>query len=189
MDDCINVDVASMDTCSHKIKTPYAKIFVMSVAENPYYSIQYFDPADGKFHTGFGSYCFDYVSKWLSEEFEITEGVDADDVELSRHGWWIFTKKHLWYKDENGDIDVWRYEGGFCNGPECQICHEAFCENCTPDWADTECETGHYYCSECAKTSRDAHENYCPNCGAKMDLPKQTDDGSKKDGYGIGIYA
>lgn len=25
------------------------------------------------------------------------------------------------------------------------------------------------YCSECAETSRDAHENYCPNCGTIMD--------------------
>ena len=116
----------------------------------------------------------------------IAPAVDAVPVV---HGQWIFTKKHLWYKDEDGDIDTQRYEYGFCNGPECQICHESFCEHCIPDWANTECKTGHYYCSECAETSKDAHENYCPNCGAKMDLPKQTDDGTKKDGYGIGIYA
>lgn len=85
------------------------------------------------------------------------------------HGRWIFTKRHLWYKDENGNIDEWRVDNGFHNGPECQICHTAFCEHCTPDWSTTECEIGHYYCSECAETSRDAHENYCPNCGAIMD--------------------
>lgn len=85
------------------------------------------------------------------------------------YGRWIFTKRHLWYKDENGNIDEWRVDNGFHNGPECQICHTAFCEHCTPDWLTTECKIGHYYCSECAETSRDAHENYCPNCGAKMD--------------------
>lgn len=93
----------------------------------------------------------------------------AADVAPVMHGRWIFTKRHLWYKDENGNIDEWRVDNGFHNGPECQICHTAFCEHCTPDWSTTECEIGHYYCSECAETSRDAHENYCPNCGAKMD--------------------
>ena len=93
----------------------------------------------------------------------------AADVAPVVHGRWIFTKRHLWYKDENGNIDEWRVDNGFHNGPECQICHTAFCEHCTPDWSTTECEIGHYYCSECAETSRDAHENYCPSCGAKMD--------------------
>nr|DAL81504.1 MAG TPA: GENERAL NEGATIVE REGULATOR OF TRANSCRIPTION, SIGNALING PROTEIN, NOT4 RING.8A [Caudoviricetes sp.] len=93
----------------------------------------------------------------------------AADVAPVVHGRWIFTKRHLWYKDENGNIDEWRVDNGFHNGPECQICHTAFCEHCTPDWLTTECKIGHYYCSECAETSRDAHENYCPNCGAKMD--------------------
>lgn len=93
----------------------------------------------------------------------------AADVAPVVHGRWIFTKRHLWYKDENGNIDEWRVDNGFHNGPEFQICHTAFCEHCTPDWSTTECEIGHYYCSECAETSRDAHENYCPNCDAKMD--------------------
>lgn len=93
----------------------------------------------------------------------------AADVAPVVHGRWIFTKRHLWYKDENGNIDEWRVDSGFHNGPECQICHTAFCVHCTPDWSTTECEIGHYYCSECAETSRDAHEDYCPNCGAKMD--------------------
>lgn len=93
----------------------------------------------------------------------------AADVAPVVHGRWIFTKRHLWYKDENGNIDEWRVDNGFHNGPECQICHTAFCEHCTPDWSTTECEIGHYYCSECAETSRDAHENYCPSCVAKMD--------------------
>lgn len=98
-----------------------------------------------------------------------TSDAPAADVAPVVHGRWIFTKRHLWYKDENGNIDEWRVENGFHNGPECQICHTAFCEHCTPDWSTTECEIGHYYCFECAETSRDAHEDYCPNCGAKMD--------------------
>lgn len=100
---------------------------------------------------------------------EDIEDAPAADVAPVVHGRWIFTKRHLWYKDENGNIDEWRVDNGLHNGPECQICHTAFCEHCTPDWSTTECEIGHYYCSECAETSRDAHENYCPNCGAIMD--------------------
>nr|UWG15763.1 MAG: hypothetical protein [Bacteriophage sp.] len=100
---------------------------------------------------------------------QLLDEIPTADVAPVVHGRWIFTKRHLWYKDENGNIDEWRVDNGFHNGPECQICHAAFCEHCTPDWSTTECEIGHYYCSECAETSRDAHENYCPNCGAKMD--------------------
>ena len=109
------------------------------------------------------------IKKRLEKEEKRVSAIPAADVAPVVHGRWIFTKRHLWYKDENGNIDEWRVDNGFHNGPECQICHTAFCEHCTPDWSTTECEIGHYYCSECAETSRDAHENYCPNCGAKMD--------------------
>ena len=105
----------------------------------------------------------------IESVLEYVENLPAADVVPVVHSRWIFTKRHLWYKGENGNIDEWRVDNGFHNGPECQICHTAFCEHCTPDWSTTECEIGHYYCSECAETSRDAHENYCPNCGAKMD--------------------
>ena len=167
MDEYIERDAASADSDRNKIKTPFAKIVVEGTPGKPYYNIWYFDPANEECHIGFGSYCLDNVFNWLAEEFEITE--PHTDVAPVVHGRWIFTKRHLWYKDENGNIDEWRVDNGFHNGPECQICHTAFCEHCTPDWSTTECEIGHYYCSECAETSRDAHENYCPNCGAKMD--------------------
>ena len=56
-----------------KIKTHYAQIIVDGTAEKPYYNILYFDPTDREYHIGFGSYCLEYVFKWLSEEFEIIE--------------------------------------------------------------------------------------------------------------------
>lgn len=89
MADYIDRDMASTDTYGHKIKTPYAKIFVGGTAEKPYYNILYFDPADREFHIGFGSFSLDYVFKWLADEFEITDGVDAADVEPVRHGRWV----------------------------------------------------------------------------------------------------
>ena len=73
---------------SRKIKTHFAKIIVYGTAEKPCYHILYFDPTDREYHTGFGSYCLEYVFKWLSEEFEIVEGdpVFADPVV---HGEWV----------------------------------------------------------------------------------------------------
>lgn len=50
-----------------------------------------------------------------------------------KHAKWVFTKKHLWYRDKAGEIDEWRLDYGFHNGPECQICGEAFCEHCHKD--------------------------------------------------------
>lgn len=100
------------------------------------------------------------------------EYTPSADVAPVRHGRWMHTKKHLWYKNKDGSIDEWRLDVGFHNGPECQVCGEAVCMHCHPDWESMECEIGHYLCSVCGEVSIDAHENYCPNCGAKMDGDK-----------------
>lgn len=106
---------------------------------------------------------------YLENILPTLDAVPAADVVPVVHGEWIHTNKHLWYKDESGEVDEWRVDCGFHNGVECQICHESFCIHCTPDWDEQECEVGHYLCSECKEVSKDAHEKYCPNCGAKMD--------------------
>jgi len=71
--------VASM--AKQKIRTHFAKIIVGGTLQKPYYGILYYDPSDGKYHEGFGSYILAYVFQWLSEEFEIT----GDAV---KHGQW-----------------------------------------------------------------------------------------------------
>ena len=58
---------------AQKIKTPFAKMIVEGNQEKPYFSILYFDPIDKDFYVGYSSYCLDYVSNWLNEEFEIVE--------------------------------------------------------------------------------------------------------------------
>ena len=73
---------------SAKIKTPFAKIFVSGTADKPYYEILYLDTSDGTYHIGFGSYCVEYVFKWLSEEFEIIETEPSADVAPVVHGKW-----------------------------------------------------------------------------------------------------
>lgn len=107
---------------------------------------------------------------------QILRDLPAADVEPVRHGRWIYSKKHLWYKNKNGEIDMWRLDIGFHNGPECQVCHASFCEYCTPNFDDEECDVGHYYCSECKAAQLDNHNTDCPNCGAKMDLEDETND-------------
>jgi len=92
MDNYISREAVSAYECKHKIKTPFAKIIVGGTPEKPCYDILYFDPADGKCHIGFGSYRLDYVFRWLSEEFEVTE--PCDDVAPVRHGWWIESHEH-----------------------------------------------------------------------------------------------
>lgn len=57
----------------HKIKTPYARIYVSGTPEKPYYGITYFDMTDGEMHSGFGSYSLDFVFKWFAEEFDVAK--------------------------------------------------------------------------------------------------------------------
>lgn len=42
---------------------------------------------------------------------------------------------HDFYEDEysRDQINTWRLEYGFHNGPECQKCHETFCKHCVPE--------------------------------------------------------
>jgi hypothetical protein len=54
-----------------KIKTHFAKIIVEGTAEHPYYGIMFFNPADGEYHVGYGSYYIGNVFQWFAEEFEI----------------------------------------------------------------------------------------------------------------------
>lgn len=92
----------------------------------------------------------------------------SDDFISVRRGKWVFTKEHLWYKDEDGEIDEFRYESGFHNGPMCKICGETICVNCNPNWKESECLYGHYKCSECGNPSEEGKEKYCSSCGAIM---------------------
>ena len=82
--------VSNADSCcdGNKIKTHFAQIIVSGKAEKPYYEILYFDTEDRTYHIGFGSYCLDYVFKWLSNEFEIVEAEQEADVAPVRHERW-----------------------------------------------------------------------------------------------------
>lgn len=87
----------SIDVCTHKnkIKTNFAKIFVSGTPVKPYFNILYFDSEGQDYRVGFGSYCLEYVFKWLSEEFEI-ENAPAADVAPVVHGQWKLLRKGDW---------------------------------------------------------------------------------------------
>lgn len=50
--------------------------------------------------------------------------------------------KHDWYLDEDRDIDIWRMDSGFHNGPQCRRCQKLFCHHCDPNCYDEECSSG-----------------------------------------------
>ena len=110
-----------------KIKTHFARIVVGGTAEKPCYGILYFDPSDGEYHQGFGSYVLEYVFNWLAEEFEITG--DAFSNEPDRHGEWIGAKFDG-YADRNPVYYLW----------QCSCCHEEYERDGMP-WYD--------YCPNC----------------------------------------
>ncbi len=75
----IDANAKNADSCeTAKIKTHFAKIIVEGTAKHPYYGIMFFNPTDGEYHVGFGSYYIGNVFQWLSEEFEIVAAPTAE---------------------------------------------------------------------------------------------------------------
>ena len=110
------------------------------------------------------------MMEWCrAEMLKIINNAPTIDAEPVRHGRWVHSKKHLWYKNKDGEVDNWQLDCGYHNGPRCEVCGESFCEHCDPDWAEYECEIGHYVCSVCGQPTKTGDMNYCPHCGAKMD--------------------
>ena len=103
-----------------KIKTHFARIIVVGSPEKPIYNIMYFDPADGEYHIGFGSYSMEFVFNWLAEEFEIVG--DAFSNEPVRHG-------------------EWKGHGNFIECSECGNDYPKY------DWGGS--VVSYYYCPNC----------------------------------------
>lgn len=126
---------------SAKIKTPFAKIFVSGTVDKPYYEILYLDTSDGTCHIGFGSYCVEYVFKWLSEEFEIIETEPSADVAPVVHGKWK-PVRYTTYCSCGKSYETYHYLCTACN-------HVAYAQ-----------PYGLKYCPHCgAKMDKEANEN------------------------------
>jgi hypothetical protein len=50
--------------------------------------------------------------------------------------------KHEFYRNSRGDIDGWRLDEGYHNGPECMRCGGIWCEHCDHGIYDEECPNG-----------------------------------------------
>lgn len=72
MDKCERAGATPGGCAGNVIKTHFAQIVTRFVNGEPYYEILYFDPADGTYHVGYGSYHFHFVTKWLAEDFDLT---------------------------------------------------------------------------------------------------------------------
>ena len=113
-------DMQSADACNKKdkIKTNFAKIFVSGSDEKPYYNILYFDPVDKNYHVVFGSFYLPYVFKWLSEEFEIEDGLTVDAVPVVRCKdcrWRGIEECAMFYRCECGEQHTWETDNDFCS--------------------------------------------------------------------------
>lgn len=81
--------------------------------------------------------------------------------------------EHLWRRDESGNIDVWAFEEGYCNGPVCTRCHHSECVHCNEDWETDpvcDCVVDKDICPICRKDLDYWNKgNYCQNCGQALD--------------------
>lgn len=126
-----------------KIKTPFARMIVGGNQEKPYFSILYFDPIDRDFYVGYSSYCLDYVSNWLNEEFEIAEDenfiiaalrpVSREQVEKEWMGYWI----HEEIQSNQSTTGYFKISSCECSKCGCHVQQEAnFCPNCGAPMTD-----------------------------------------------------
>lgn len=54
------------------------------------------------------------------------------------------SNKHLFRKNEKGEIDNSVYENGYHNGPVCVKCGYTFCYHCNPLGYDADCQHIHH---------------------------------------------
>lgn len=108
------------------------------------------------------------IIPWSAVRVCEINNIKTVEAEPVRHGKWIKTRKHIWKKNDDGEIDEWAWDYEFHNGVSCEICHKTPCIHCEPDYDEKQDCREHYICSECGRVVL-ALEPYC-HCGAKMDL-------------------
>lgn len=80
--------------------------------------------------------------------------------------------KHKCRKDKNGEIDDFAFDYGYHNGVVCEICGEAVCVHCNPDYDKLDnCEDNYYICPTC-RDKFYSKRDYC-SCGQKLDWSEE----------------
>ena len=134
-----------------KIRVIDPKIVVSGNTDKPYYSIEYYNISDERWHIGYSSYNLKFVKEWLNDDFETVEA----DVSPVRHGRWLYEvhKENVNFRwnvtaecSECCDNRKEIWGGFFPNVPDC-IARDVALQNAKQIKLD----------------------NYCPNCGTKMD--------------------
>ena len=78
--------------------------------------------------------------------------------------------EHLWRRNKNGEVDLFAFSAGYCNGPMCTRCYHVECEHCNEDWETdpTEpCVIDKDICPACGAVL--SKSKYCPDCGQALD--------------------
>ena len=79
--------------------------------------------------------------------------------------------EHLWQRNKNGEIDLWAFESGYCNGPVCTRCWHSECVHCNEDWETDpvcDCVVDKDICPVCGSVLTWKHK-YCHECGQALD--------------------
>lgn len=58
--------------------------------------------------------------------------------------------EHDWIKDKDGEIDIFAYESGYCNGPKCSVCGYEYCHHCHKEPPIEKCNETKAYSSNIA---------------------------------------
>ena len=84
-------------------------------------------------------------------------------------------KHHVWYRNEEGDIDYMASCWDYHNGPACKRCGYSFCKHCDPNgWDKEPCIVEYNMCPRCEhKVGRYSDKRYCGNCGQRLKWPKK----------------
>lgn len=110
------------------------------------------------------------TSGYLMLQESIDMAIKALEKQIAKKPKHTYIKhgKHTWKKNENGEIDDFAWDYDYHNGVVCEVCGEAVCVHCNPDYMELDdCEEEHWDCSSCGK---EVYRNtkYC-DCGQKLD--------------------
>jgi hypothetical protein len=118
----------------------------------------------------------DYYASLISDALDILKEQEAKPPVHIHEEY----PEHDWYRDKNGDIDDYAYDGDYHNGPMCKRCHYGFCIHCDPDgWNKKPCIIDKYECPKCGSYIF-KRTKFCSNCGQEVKWDETVQDTETK---------